>query len=207
MKNFFTDFKKFITKGNVVDLAVAVVVGGAFGKIVTSLVNDIIMPLISLIVGGASVKDWKWVIKPKIKDAVTGAVTQAESALHYGNFIQTILDFLIIAFFIFLTLRVLMSAQKKLGMLSDGFSGSSAKEKREYKKQLKAQGLSKEQVKVAIAEKAAKDLADLKLKKEQDEMVKKAEEAYAAANKPEVLLKEIRDLLAEQVKNNPKERS
>lgn len=105
MKGFWKDFKAFLQRGNVVDLAVAVVVGGAFGKIVTSLVNDIIMPLISLAIGGASVSDWKWVIQEATYDS-NGVLLTAETALHYGAFIQTILDFLIIAFFIFLAIRI-----------------------------------------------------------------------------------------------------
>lgn len=115
MKGFWKDFKAFLQRGNVVDLAVAVVVGGAFGKIVTSLVNDIIMPLISLAIGGASVSDWKWVIKEATYDEANNLLT-AETALHYGAFIQTILDFLIIAFFIFLAIRIaskLASASSK----------------------------------------------------------------------------------------------
>lgn len=62
MKKFWKDFREFISKGNVIDLAVAVIIGAAFGKIVTSLVNDIVMPLISLATGGTDVSDWKWVI-------------------------------------------------------------------------------------------------------------------------------------------------
>ena len=117
MKKFWSDFKAFISKGNIVDLAVAVIVGGAFGKIVSSLVNDIIMPLISLIIGGANVTDWKWVIKPAVYDS-EGILVTAETALMYGNFIQTIIDFLIVAFFIFLALRIVMNSQKRLEKLS-----------------------------------------------------------------------------------------
>lgn len=109
MKKFWSEFKAFISKGNVLDLAVGVVVGGAFGKITTSLVNDIIMPLISLATGGVSVSDWKWVITPA--DPANGV---AESALYYGNFIQTILDFLIISFFIFLAIKIVIKSREKL---------------------------------------------------------------------------------------------
>lgn len=116
MKKFFKEFKTFISKGNIIDLAVAVVVGGAFGKIVTSLVNDIIMPLISAMIGGVSVADWKWVIKEAVYDA-NGVLVKAESALMYGSFIQSIIDFLIIAFFIFLALKILMNSQKKLNSM------------------------------------------------------------------------------------------
>ena len=105
MGKFWADFKTFISKGNVLDLAVGVVVGGAFGKITSSLVADIIMPLISLVAGGVNVSEWKIVLKEAVLDA-EGAVTAAEVAVRYGNFIQMILDFLIIALSIFAVLRV-----------------------------------------------------------------------------------------------------
>ncbi|MBO4501200.1 MAG: large conductance mechanosensitive channel protein MscL [Clostridia bacterium] len=108
---FWKDFKDFISKGNVIDLAVAVVIGAAFNKIVSSFVNDIIMPLISLIVGGKSVADWKWVITEEVvKD---GSVVTAESALRYGQFIQNVIDFLIVAFTIFVVLRAFTKLQKR----------------------------------------------------------------------------------------------
>ena len=107
MGKFWKDFKEFATKGNVVDMAVGVVIGGAFGKIVTSLVNDIITPLISLATGKVSFTELKWVITPAQGET-------AELALTYGNFIQSIIDFLIIAFSIFVVLRVMMNAHKKM---------------------------------------------------------------------------------------------
>ena len=107
MKKFFKDFKAFIAKGNVVDMAVGVIIGAAFSAIVTSLVNDIVMPLISLAVGGASVADWKWVITEAVYDA-NGVLVTAETALHYGNFIQAIIDFLLIALCLFLALKIIM---------------------------------------------------------------------------------------------------
>ncbi|MBE6562981.1 MAG: large-conductance mechanosensitive channel protein MscL [Ruminococcaceae bacterium] len=108
MKKFFEDFKAFIAKGNVIDMAVAVVIGGAFGKIVTSLVNDIVMPLISLLTKGVAVSDWKYVITPA--DEAAGI---AESAINYGIFLQNIIDFLIIAFVIFAVLRVFLNVKSK----------------------------------------------------------------------------------------------
>lgn len=113
MKKFFSDFKKFISKGNIIDLAIAVVVGGAFSKIVSSLVNDVIMPLISLITGGSSIKDLKWVIKAAVYDT-NGVVLVAENALLYGSFLQAIIDFLIISFCIFVVFRFLNASSKKL---------------------------------------------------------------------------------------------
>ena len=114
ISSFFADFKKFIAKGNIVDLAVAVVIGAAFNKIVSSLVNDIIMPLISLATGGVSVADWKWVIKDAVYDA-SGNLVTAETALRYGVFIQSMIDFLIIALTIFVVLRIIVNSQR--GML------------------------------------------------------------------------------------------
>lgn len=108
MKKFFAEFKEFISKGNVIDMAVAVIIGAAFKDIVNSLVNDIIMPLVSLATGGLSVEDWKYVITPA--DEAAGI---AESAVNYGVFIQSILDFLIMAFCIFVMLKVILAMQAK----------------------------------------------------------------------------------------------
>ena len=102
---FFKDFKAFIAKGNVLDMAVGVVVGGAFGKITTSLVNDIINPLIGLLVGKEDLSSWVITLKEAV-DETTPAVT-----LNIGSFISTILDFLIISLSIFCVLRVLMKAK------------------------------------------------------------------------------------------------
>ena len=113
MKKFAKDFKDFIAKGNVMDMAVAVIIGGAFGKIVTSLVNDVIMPLISMLFGGKSVSDWKYVITPEVKDA-SGVVVTEESAIRWGLFIQTIIDFILVALVIFLVLKAFMKMKKKL---------------------------------------------------------------------------------------------
>lgn len=100
------EFKKFALKGNVLDLAVGVVIGAAFGKIVSSLVNDIIMPLISALMGGVSFVDYKYVITPAQGEA-------AEVAVRYGAFIQTAVDFVIIAFSIFLFVKLINKAKKK----------------------------------------------------------------------------------------------
>ena len=110
MGKFSKDFKEFIAKGNVMDMAVGVVVGGAFNKIVTSLVNDIIMPLIGLLMGGLSVTDMKVVFN---EAEMLADPTVAEHALMYGNFIQAIIDFFIIALSVFIALRVFTKLQRK----------------------------------------------------------------------------------------------
>ena len=119
--NFLQDFKAFAMKGNVVDMAVGVIIGGAFGKIVTSVVNDIIMPPIGLLVGGVDFKELKYVMQEAVPEqlneageVITPAV--AEVTLNYGNFLQQTFDFLIIAFSIFLFVSLIkkMSEKKKV---------------------------------------------------------------------------------------------
>ena len=112
MKKFFEEFKAFAMRGNVVDLAVGVVIGGAFGKITTSLVNDIIMPLISMITGGIAFSEWKWVLKEAVLNAA-GEVEAAEVAVKFGNTIAIILDFIIIAFAVFCMVKALNNMHKK----------------------------------------------------------------------------------------------
>ena len=107
----FKEFKEFAVKGNVMDMAIGVVIGGAFGKIVTSLVSDIIMPLIGAVTGGLSFTEWKWVIREAIMDGET--VVKPELALTWGNFIQVIFDFIIIAFCIFLVVKGMNKLKKK----------------------------------------------------------------------------------------------
>lgn len=106
MKKFIAEFKEFAMKGNVVDMAIGVVIGAAFGKITTSLVNDVIMPLISRITGGVDFSAWKWVLKAAEVDE-TGAETAAEIAVNYGSFIAVVLDFLIIAFVLFMVVKAI----------------------------------------------------------------------------------------------------
>lgn len=114
MGKFIQDFKSFAMKGNVIDMAVGVIVGDAFGKIVSSLVNDIIMPIFSLITGGDGMKNLRYIIvQAKEADAANNIDAIQEVAINYGVFIQNIIDFLIIAFSIFVALRVIMKFKKK----------------------------------------------------------------------------------------------
>ena len=113
MAKFFGEFKDFAMRGNVVDMAVGVIIGGAFGKIVTSLVNDIIMPGIGVLTGGANFSEFKFVIQKEIIDGLSQEVIQPEVAITWGAFVQTIIDFLIIAFCIFLAIKVMNRLSKK----------------------------------------------------------------------------------------------
>lgn len=105
---FFKEFKEFAMRGSVVDLAVGVVIGGAFGKIVTSLVNDIIMPPIGFITGGVDFSNLKYVIT-----AADEAAGVAEVAINYGTFVNVVIQFIIVAFCIFLVIKGLNSLKKK----------------------------------------------------------------------------------------------
>ena len=105
------EFKEFAMRGNVIDLAVGVVIGGAFGKIVTSLVNDVIMPPIGLLTGGVDFSDMKWVLKPA--DNTDPAHKVAEVAVNYGVFINTLIQFLIITFAIFLVVKAINRVSRK----------------------------------------------------------------------------------------------
>ncbi|MCR4941263.1 MAG: large-conductance mechanosensitive channel protein MscL [Campylobacter sp.] len=104
--SFIQEFKEFAMRGNVIDMAVGVVIGGAFGKIVSSLVGDVIMPIVGVITGGVNFTDLKF----NLKDAVDGAPAVT---INYGNFIQTAVDFLIIAFCIFCVIKAINSLKKK----------------------------------------------------------------------------------------------
>lgn len=111
MGNVLQEFKKFAMRGNVIDMAVGIIIGGAFGKIVSSIVGDIIMPAVGLLVGGVNFTDLKITLKHAVMEGdkvITPAVT-----LNYGNFIQTTFDFLIIAFAVFLLVKAVNSLSKK----------------------------------------------------------------------------------------------
>jgi large conductance mechanosensitive channel len=102
----FQEFKKFALKGNFIDLAVGVVIGGAFGKIVTSLVNDVIMPILGIFTGRIDLTSLKWVISSGTKEA-------EELSIKYGQFLQNLLDFFLIAFSIFIVIKAINSFRKK----------------------------------------------------------------------------------------------
>ncbi|MCK9351393.1 MAG: large-conductance mechanosensitive channel protein MscL [Candidatus Paceibacterota bacterium] len=109
---FMEEFKAFAMRGNVVDMAVGIIIGGAFGKIVSSVVSDIIMPPIGVLVGGVKFTDLKLTLKGASTDPVTGKVLEAVY-LNYGQFLQTTFDFLIIAFSVFLMVKTMRKMQQK----------------------------------------------------------------------------------------------
>lgn len=202
MKKLWEEFKKFISKGNIVDLAIAVIIGAAFNKIVSSLVNDVIMPLISCAVGGSDVSDWKWVIKPAEYDA-TGNVVVAETALRYGSFIQTIIDFLIIAITLFVMFKIITFSKNKIDSLGNTLV-KDTKEYKEKRKNKKKKGeVVEETVETAvetknIEETKAEDTKVVEAKVEEPAPAKTETKATEDNTKEDLmihLLQEIRDSL------------
>ena len=108
---FIAEFRQFIARGNVLDMAVGVVIGGAFGKITTSLVSDIIMPLISMLTGGVDFASWKWVLKQAVVE--NGEEISAAVSVNYGTLIATVLDFLIISLVIFCLIKTVNKFHRK----------------------------------------------------------------------------------------------
>ena len=113
MKKFMEEFKAFAMRGNVVDMAVGVIIGGAFGKITTSLVNDIFMPFISWIFGARDMTALNVIVRPEIVNEA-GEVTQAAIVIGFGTFIATIIDFLLVALVVFLVVKAINTAKTKM---------------------------------------------------------------------------------------------
>ena len=175
-ESFWSDFKKFIARGNVLDLAVAVVVANAFNAIVTGLVKYVITPFVTYFTSGVSIHEWEYVMKEEIVDAA-GEIIQNKISIQYGLWIQTIIDFLIIAFSIFVAVRIVNNTRKKLN------------EKEDAKK------AEEEAQKKADADKAAK-----KAKAEADakaaRLAARETEFYANVKKQTELLEEIKKSLS-----------
>ena len=194
MKKFFKEFKEFISKGNVFDMAVGLIIATAFNKIVSSMVNDILMPLITWATGAASLADLSIPLRWEIVDGVK-VVTLSWA---YGNFLQTVIDFFIIAMSVFVMVKVVNASRKKLKEMEDVIVQQSKKEVRAEHKALKLKAKQEnrpfKEVLKEHEEQKAKELAEAKALAEKEKAEKEAEERR---NNPtqEDLLKEIRDLL------------
>jgi large conductance mechanosensitive channel len=112
-KKFLKEFRDFAVKGNVVDLAVAVVIGAAFGKIVSSLVADVVMPLVSVLIGGVNFSSLKWTLQAAILDG-NGTIAKPAVTMNIGVFAQNIFDFVIIALAVFLMVKIITRLKKQL---------------------------------------------------------------------------------------------
>ena len=201
MRKFFKEFKAFISRGNVFDLAVGMIIATAFNKIVSSLVNDIIMPLITYATGAASLADLSVVLRRNAEGVAT-------LTWKYGNFIQTIIDFLIIALSVFIMVKIVTNSRKKFKEFETLLIEESKKETKELKKECRR--LAKEQnrpFKLVYQEHLdeKKRLAEEKLTKEKAEKARL--EAEEKLNNPseQQLLKEIRDYLINQDKKEKDE--
>lgn len=193
MKKFFAEFKEFISRGNVFDMAVGLIIATAFNKIVSSMVNDLLMPLITWATGAASLADLSIVLRV--------AEDGTKLTWNYGNFLQTVIDFFIIAMSVFLMVKLVNTSRKRLEGLSkefqDMYFGLTPIERRNLRKKAKQEKIPFKQVLVDYhSEKLAKLSAD-KAKAEQEE--RERAEAERLLNPTETdLLKEIRDLLKTQ---------
>ena len=110
---FVKEFREFAVKGNVVDMAVGIIIGGAFGKIVTSFVNDVVMPPLGQAIGGVSFKDLFYAMDGKVYESLEAAQEAGAAVVAYGNFLQNVLDFLVIALVIFMMIRGMNKLRKK----------------------------------------------------------------------------------------------
>lgn len=199
MKKFFADFKAFISRGNIVDMAVGVIIGSAFSAIVTALTNKIIMPLINLLlsIGGENGLEKAYTFLKKVYD-VNGELDLTKSIyIDWGAFITAIINFFIIAFVLFLILKTVMKANS---IFKDAVDEVSNKDKKDQRK--RARKISKEEKRnyfTVLAEIQAEDkkIADEKAKLAKEEKEKKDAEEKLAHPSSEELLLQIRDLLKE----------
>ena len=206
MKKFFGEFKKFITRGNVMDLAVGVIVGAAFTAIVTALTNNIIRPVINWIIALIGGKDGLSSVYTFLSKtyAADGTIDLANSIyIDWGAFLTAILDFFIIAFTVFLIVKAFNASREKLKEFGEMLEQESKKERIAERKAIKAKAKEeKRKFKVVWAEYLAekKSIAEEKAKLEAEEKARK--EAEEKANNPteQELLKQIRDLLVENKK-------
>ena len=198
MKKFFEEFKKFITRGNVVDMAIGVAVAGAFTKIVNAFTNGFVSPIVGLITGGANLADQKWILRPAVVEVLedgTEKIVTPESALLWGTFVQNIIDFLIIAFVLFIIMKVFNQVMTKAKEVSsdikDDLKPNKVKEaeeaaaKAEAEKKAAEEAAAKAKAEAEAAKAAAEKQAQLDAYKAQ----------VACTESTEKLLTEIRDLL------------
>lgn len=201
MKKFFGEFKKFITRGNVLDMAVGVIVGGAFTAIVTALSNNILKPIINwvlaLILGKASLSEVFTFLK--YVENADGTVDLASSIyIDWGAFINAIINFILIAFVLFLIIRMINKVSERRGQIKDKIK--KGRLTKEQKKELKVAGIKrsdKEAVKAYFDAKAAKEAEEAELKKQEEEEAARIERL----NNPttEDLLKQIKALLEQTI--------
>ena len=194
MRKFFKEFKAFISKGNVFDMAVGLIIATAFNKIVSSMVNDIIMPLVTWATGASSLDDLSVVLRTTIEE--DGEIIKL--TWNYGKFLQTVLDFLIIALSVFIMVKVVTSSRKKLQEMNESIAKEVSKDKvamkKEARKIAKAEGRKVKEVRKELEEKKKAEKEAEKAKAEEEKKAKEQEERRLNPTDND-LLREIRDLL------------
>ena len=198
MKKFFEEFKKFITRGNVVDMAIGVAVAGAFTKIVNSFTNGFVSPVVGLITGGANLSEQKWILRPEVVEVLedgTEKVVTPESALLWGTFVQNIIDFLIIAFVLFIIMKifnqVMTKAKEVSADIKDDLKPNKIKEAEEAAAKAEAEKKAAEEA----AAKAKAEAEAAKAEAEKQAQIDACKAQIACTESTEKLLTEIRDLL------------
>ena len=198
MKKFFEEFKKFITRGNVVDMAIGVAVAGAFTKIVNSFTNGFVSPIVGLITGGANLSEQKWILRPEVVEVLedgTEKVVTPESALLWGTFVQNIIDFLIIAFVLFIIMKifnqVMTKAKEVSADIKDDLKPNKVKEAEEAAAKAEAEKKAAEEA----AAKAKAEAEAAKAEAEKQAQLDACKAQIACTESTEKLLTEIRDLL------------
>lgn len=195
MKKFFKEFKEFITRGNVLDMAVGIIVGGAFTAIITAIVGNILTPLINWIPGQDGTGLLQVVLREAAYDADGNVLTEA-LIIDFGAVISAVITFLITAFVLFVIIKSINTVRAGGKKFRETQATLNKAEYRQMRKELKARGLSKKEIDEAIIAKETEKAAEAKAAKEKKEA---EEKAAALANAPETLLREIRDLLAANV--------
>ncbi len=197
MKKFFKEFKAFITRGNVLDMAVGIIIGGAFTAIITAIVSNVLTPLLSMIPGNGDTGALQVVLRA-VYDS-EGVLDVSKSAiLDFGAVISAVVTFLITAFVLFVIVKTINNVRAGGKKLRDGYKTYDKAEYKQLRKEMKAQGCGRKEINAAILAKEKEKLDAAKA----EEARKQAEaQAAALANAPETLLKEIRDLLAKNLRS------
>ena len=186
-KKFWGEFKTFIAKGNVVDLAVALVIGTAFNKIVSQLVDSFITPLIGIVLGGFSLDDWKWVYKEAVLAEDGETVLEAEIAFSYGTFLQTVIDFLIIALTVFVVVKLYTRIRNRIEEEAQRLNDALNPDEVEARKKAEEEARQKEELAKKLEEERLAEIERLKQEKAE------AQREYFL--KQQELLTQIRDAL------------
>lgn len=169
MKRFFSEFKKFMTRGNIVDMAIGVAVASAFTAIVTAFTKGFVAPLIALLTGESTLAEWKWILRPEVVDPATEEVVQAEVALLPGVFVQAAIDFLIVATFLFILMHTLHRLSERAKRLAEEIR---IKTDEEYEAKLVAEREAAEQARIAEEEAAAAAAAEAAAKEQEIERLR-----------------------------------